>query len=157
MLIQAAKHRKVVFVVLLLLFGFASIRMHLSLQGLSYQEQSLQAEIRRVFDSQPGSYVLTDRGLPPGVMDHDWNFYEFTGMIYKNKGTQQDFLILASHMGTLSLAGIPESFGNYKERYMASKAKWAAPYYCLKLNELVRMDEWNSLSMLIGELTGDNK
>lgn len=158
MLIQKEKIRQILFVLLLVFFSFGTTRMYLSVQGLRYQDLSLQSELNKIIDPQkPGSYVLSDRGRPPGVMDHDWNFYEFTGMIYKNKGTQQDFLILASHMGTLTLSGIPESFGNYKGRYMVTNVKWTEPYTCLKMNELVRMNEWAALSMLFDEVTNDKQ
>lgn len=153
LLIKKDSFRQILFAVFLIFFSLGTARMYLSIQGLRYQDLSLQSELSKVVDpSVSGAYVLTDRGYAPGVLDHDWNYYEFTGMLYKLTGAQKNFMILGSHMPTVSLSTIPESYGRYKHRYMLAEAKWAEPFYCLKMNELVRLDELEALSILVDEI-----
>lgn len=151
-LLSSYKIKNILMIGLVFACGIGSVRMYLSVQGLRYHDLAIQNEFRKLMNSkQTAAYVLSERAHPPGVMEQEWNFYELTGMAYKVLGTQSNFVILASHIGTFNVMAIPESFGNYKNRYMVSQAKWAEPFYCLKIHELVHMNELRSLSILIDE------
>lgn len=147
------KVRNFLYIFSALVFSFGTIRMYLSVQGLRYQDLSLQRGLVLMVDpAESASFLVVNREQSPGMMNHDWNFYELTGMLYKQTGKQNNPIIMASHYSAFKT---PEtwisSFGDYKPRYMLMGAEWKPPFYCIKLTEKLHMNEWQAFMYMFDE------
>jgi hypothetical protein len=156
-LIPTAKIKNMIYAVLICVFTWGTVRMYLSTQGLRYQDLSLQNQLVAAIDIQSrGSYILLNRGSSPGMLSHDWNFYELTGMIYQSTGNHVNPVIIGSHLAGFSNPDLwLTEFQKYRNRYMVQDATWGQPYYCLRLTENVFMSEWTALEFLFDEYLGD--
>jgi hypothetical protein len=151
--------RTLLYSLLLICFSFGTVRMYLSVQGLRYQDLALQRGLLQLTDvSAPASYLLLNRESSPGMMNHEWNFYELTGMLYQKTGRQINPVILASHYGGFKDPELwVSSLGDYKARYMLKEAQWKPPFYCIKLSENHHMSEWQALKYLFEEYFGSDE
>lgn len=145
--------RNLLYIFSALVFSFGTIRMYLSVQGLRYQDLALQRGLAKMVDpSESASFILMGREQAPGMMNHDWNFYELTGMMYLQTGKQSNPIIMAGHYNAfVDSDQWLTRFAEHKARYMLIGAEWKPPFYCIKLIEKQHLNEWQALLYMFDE------
>lgn len=136
---------------MVLIFSQGTIRLYLAAQGFRYQDISLQnALVDKIDTREPAIYLLNGESSP-GVSDRVWRTYEIQGMLYSMSGQQNHLIIPKLEWSVFSNADFNLMNSEYKKRMMIGQVKWAEPFYCLSIQELKPMNDFNILFLLISE------